>query len=307
MTSEEPTVVSTTPSGTEILFELGIEPAAVSHACHWPPRATELPRIDNSSVDADRSRRRDEQATGDVYDVDVGLLREIGPDLIVTQSVCGVCAVDEELIETHLSDLPTTPGVCPLSADDLGDVAGCIREVGAAVGRTERAESVVDRFETQIDRVSERTAAATREPRVVVLEWMDPLHAAANWVPELVSAAGGRYPLAEAGQRSRELSWEELRDVDPAVLVVAPCSFGAERTLTQSDELRSRPGWEGLRAVENGRVYAFDGRLLSRWTPRLGDALERLARVLHPALFDGEPDAPLVVDAGRDTVEEREA
>jgi iron complex transport system substrate-binding protein len=296
MTGSEPTVVSTSPSGTEILFALGIEPAAVSHACDWPPRAAELPRIDSSSVDAERSRRRDEQASGDVYDIDVGLLRELAPDLIVTQSVCGVCAVDEELIESHTGNLSTTPRILPLSADDLSGVVDCIHEVGAAVGRPDRAESVADRFEARVDRISERTAAVTGEPSVVVLEWMDPLHVAANWVPELVSAAGGRYPLAGAGQRSLKLRWDALRDIDPAVLVVAPCSFGPERTIRQIDELQARPGWEVLRAVESGRAYALDGRALSRWTPRLGDALERLAGLLHPALFDGAPDAPSVVD-----------
>jgi iron complex transport system substrate-binding protein len=299
MTSSDLTVVSTTPSGTEILFELGVEPAAVSHACDWPPRAAELPSVDRSRVDADRSRQRDEQAAGDVYDVDVGLLRDLAPDLVVTQSVCGVCAVDEQLVETHLDDLPTTPQVLPLSAADLEGVAGCIREVGRAVGRTDRAEGIVDRLESRVEQVGERTAAVTHRPSVVVLEWMDPIHAAANWVPELVSAAGGRYPLAETGQRSRELAWQEVRAVDPEVLVVAPCSASPEWARERRDELRSRPGWDDLRAVAEGRVYALDGRLLSRWTPRLADALDRLAGMFHPALADGTAEVRPLADRGR--------
>ena len=286
MTDPDPTVVSTTPSGTEILFELGVEPAAVSHACDWPPRAADLPAVDRSRVEANRSKERDEQATGDVYDVDVELLREVAPDLVVTQSVCGVCAVDEELVETHLGELQATPECLPLSASDLAGVAGCIREVGTAVGRPDRAEAVVDRLETRLDLLDERTAPAAHQPSVVVLEWMDPLHVAANWVPELVRSAGGSYPLAEAGERSRQVDWEEIRTADPDVLVVAPCSSGPEWTRERRDELRTRPGWEDLRAVETGRVYVLDGRLLSRWTPRLGDALERLAGVLHPGLVD---------------------
>jgi len=286
MTGADPTVVSTTPSGTEILFELGVEPAAVSHACDWPPRAAELPSVDRSRVDADRSRERDEQATGDVYDIDVELLCELCPDLVVTQSVCGVCAVDERLVETHVEALQPTPECLPLSASDLASVARCIREVGAAVGRPDEAETVVDRLETRVNRLDERTATVTHRPSVVVLEWMDPLHVAANWVPELVRAAGGRYPLAEAGERSRQVDWGEIRAVDPEVLVVAPCSSDPEWTRKRRDELRTRPGWTDLRAVETGRVSAFDGRLLSRWTPRLGDALEQLAGVLHPELVD---------------------
>ncbi|MEF8886808.1 MAG: ABC transporter substrate-binding protein [Haloarculaceae archaeon] len=296
MSENSPTVVSTTPSGTEILFELGVEPAAVSHACDWPPRAADLPAVDSSRVDADRSRERDEQATGDIYDVDVGLLREVAPDLVVTQSVCGVCAVDEQLVETHLSELQPTPECLPLSASDLAGVAGCIHEVGAAVGRPERAETVVDRLETRVDRLDERTATVARRPSVVVLEWMDPLHVAANWVPELVQSAGGRYRLADAGERSRQVDWEEIRVADPDVLVVAPCSSGPEWTRERRDELRARPGWEDLRAVETGQVYAFDGQLLSRWTPRLGDALEGLASVLHPGLVDRDSDVQPLAD-----------
>ncbi len=299
MTGADPTVVSTTPSGTEILFELGVEPAAVSHACDWPPRAAELPSVDRSRVDADRSEQRDRQAAGDVYDVDVGLLRELAPDLIVTQSVCGVCAVDEQLVETHLDALPTTPKVLALSAADLAGVAECIREVGAAVGRPDRAEALVDRLETEVGRTDDRTATVTHRPSVVVLEWMDPLHVATNWVPELVSAAGGRYPLGEAGQRSREVAWETVRTVDPEILVAAPCSSGPEWTRQRRDELRSRPGWEDLRAVETGRVYPLDGRLLSRWTPRLGGVTERLAGLVHPDLVDGDPEVRPLADGRR--------
>jgi iron complex transport system substrate-binding protein len=295
MTTDQPTVVSTTPSGTEILYALGVEPAAVSHACDYPPAVAEQPRINTSRVDAAGSAERDAQADGEVYDVDVALLRDVEPDLIVTQSVCGVCAVDESLVNEHLDDLATDPTVLSLRASDLAGVVDCIHEVGAAVGRPDRAADVAGDFEGRIDALRARTEVADARPSVAVLEWLDPLRGGANWVPELVTAAGGTYPLADSGDRSVDLSWAELRTIDPDVLVVAPCSFDVAETRQRTDKLRERPGWSELQAVQTERVYAFDGRLLNRWTPRLAEAADGLARTLHPNLFDGEPPlTPLV-------------
>lgn len=289
MTSAHPTVVSTTPSGTEILYALGVEPAAVSHACDHPPAAADRPRINTSRVDATASGDRDAQADGTVYDVDVDLLRAIEPELVVTQSVCGVCAVDAELVDAHLDDVSTEPTVLPLQARDCTDIVDCIYEVGDAVDRPGRAADVAGHFESRLDSFRARTADVDDRPDVVVLEWLDPLRVGANWVPELVAAAGAAYPLADPGQRSVEFSWGELRELDPDVLVVAPCSFDVEETLARADELRGRPGWTELQAVQSGRVYALDGGLLNRWTPRVAAATERLARTVHPDLFGGDP------------------
>lgn len=276
MSADGPTVVSTTPSGTEICYALGVEPAAVSHQCDFPPAAAERPTITDSGDDE--------------YHVDAALLAEIAPDVIVTQTVCGVCAVDEERVSAELGP-SADPTIVPLDASDLGDVADCVREVGAAVGREERAATVVDQLRDCIAQVSAITGAAGRRPAVVVLEWLEPLRVAGNWVPDMIDAAGGTSPLADPGERSRKVAWERLRETDPDVIVVAPCSLDPEATLERADELRTRPGWDELSAVREGRVFALDGNVLSRWTPRLGGELERLAGLLHPDLLGGRPDA----------------
>lgn len=282
----QPTVVSTTPSGTEICYAVGAEPAAVSHQCDFPPAATTVPTLT-------RSTSEDETAAD--YTVDAELLRQVAPTVIVTQTVCGVCAVDESLVAEHLGDLDVEPTVVPLNARDLADVYGCIRAVGRTVGRAERAAAVVDQLRDCVTHVAQLTREADNRPEVLVLEWLDPLRVAGNWVPELVEAAGGRPIAAAAGERSQPVNWRDLREADPDVIVVAPCGLDTEAAQEAAGALENRRGWEELAAVRNGRAFALDGSVLSRWTPRLGGELERLASLLHPRVVGARPDATRIV------------
>lgn len=288
-------VVSTSPSSTEILYALGIEPVAVSHACDYPPQVERLPAIDVSKVDAEASAARHAQvqaatADGHLYRMDAGAIDAADPDLIVTQGVCGVCAVDEVLVEETLSELDAAPDVVALDASRLADVFECIRTVGDATGRQGRAAALITDLEDRLETV-ERRVPSTDRPRTVVLEWMDPLRPAGSWVPDVVAAAGGAYGLGTAGERSSETSWEAVRAYDPEVLVVAPCGYDADRTRRQLHELTDRPGWGELTAVRSDRVHLLDGSAyLTRWTPRLVEAVERLAALCHPGTFGPPPD-----------------
>jgi iron complex transport system substrate-binding protein len=285
-------VVSTSPSGTEILYALGVDPVAVSHSCDHPPAFDDLPTIDVSRVDADASADRHRQVTasiqdGGVYRIDAEMLRSVDPDLVLTQGVCGVCAVDESLIAETLAGLDVDPDVLALDASRLADLYECIERVGAAVGRETQAESLIASLRERVAATEARVADRATTPRVAVFEWMDPPRLAGNWVPELIQSAGGRPLLTAPGQRTSELDWQTLLDVAPEVIVVAPCGFDVERTEQRINELADREGWEALPAVEQRRVYAVDGAAyFNRWTPRLIDSLERLEVLLAP---DGSP------------------
>lgn len=288
-------VVSTSPSGTEILCALGVDPVAVSHACDYPPRVAELPSIDFSRVRGESSAERHDRvrtvsAEGTVYRLDVETLRDAEPDLILSQEVCGVCAVDTTLVDEVLEDLDSDPDVVGLHANQLEDLFSCIERVGEAVGREKQAGELNDELRERLAGIEARTEGLDR-PRVAILEWLDPPIAAGNWVPELVGIAGGEYGLAAPGDRTVEVEWDELREYDPEVLVAAPCGFDVEATLARSGELTEREGWAELSAVRNGRAYAMDGAsYLNRWSPRLVEAAERLAACTHPEEF-GEPPA----------------
>ncbi|QSG03477.1 ABC transporter substrate-binding protein [Natranaeroarchaeum sulfidigenes] len=279
-------VVSTSPSGTEILYALGVEPVAVSHSCDYPPGVEELPTIDTSRVDAEASADRHQQVeestrSGHVYRIDSEVLRTVEPDLVLTQGVCGVCAVDESLIDETLADLDVDPEVLALHANELDDLYECIKRVGRAVGRGERAESLVGELKERVRTVEQRASSRTASPRVAVFEWMDPPRLAGNWVPELIESAGGTPLLVEPGDRTSELDWQTFLDAGPEVIVVAPCGFDVDRTEARLHELAYREGWAELPAVQQGRVYGVDGAAyFNRWTPRLIESLERLDRIL---------------------------
>lgn len=288
-------VISTSPSSTEILYALGIEPVAVSHACDYPPRATERPTIDVSKIDAEASADRHEQvrqatADGHLYRMDAETIDSVNADLVVTQGVCGVCAVDEVLVDETLETLETDPDVLALQAETLDDVLQCIRDVGAVTDTRDRAAELVESLEDRLTRVESQVPTRSR-PRTVVLEWLDPLRPAANWVPETVGTAGGEYGLAAPGERSETVQWERILDYDPERLVIAPCGFDIERTRRRLDELTDRPDWDTLTAVSEGHVYGLDGSsYLNRWTPRLVDAVEHLARICHQETFGSPTD-----------------
>lgn len=281
------------PSATEIVYALGAEPVAVSHECDYPPEAAEKPALNRSHVDADASSAEiDAQvldAEGDegVYEIDRDALREAAPDLIVTQGICEVCAVDSVLVEEAVSELGLEAEILTTDPHSLGDVFADIQAIGAAIGEERRAGELVKELRKRVRAIETRIEDTESKPRVAVLDWLDPVMVAGHWVPELVEIAGGSYDLAAPGERSEPREWAEVVEYDPEVLVAAPCGFDLDQTTENLPDLTDRPGWEELSAVREGRTVAIDGsQYLNRPGPRLVDSLERLAQAIHPEAFE---------------------
>lgn len=284
------------PSATEMLYALGVEPVGVSHECDYPPEAESLPSVTASRVDPEATsqeiNREVAQAVEEdgVYNLDVDLLESLDPDVVVTQGVCEVCAVDSALVEDAVREISSDPIVVNLHPHTLPDVLEEIREVGRAVGREERAREAVTDLEERIQAVEGRCTDLDR-PRVAVVDWMDPVMVAGHWVPGLVEKAGGRYGMEEAGVPSRPREWSEVVSYAPEVLLVAPCGYELSHTVRDFDELSGRQGWGDLPAVRDDRVYALDGHhLVNRPGPRLVDTLEVFMQAIHTDRF-GEPPA----------------
>lgn len=292
-------IVSLLSSATEMLFALGLgdQVLAVSHECDWPPQALKLPRATHSRIDSlQTSLAIDGQvkqllATGEpLYEIDEPLLRSLAPDLIVTQAQCDVCAIrlaDVLRLQSSAPELQQTR-VLPLNPNSLEDVLIDLVRLAAATGTQSIAAALNSGYRQRVAAVVARTAAlgATERPRVLCIEWIDPLMPAGNWTPQLIRFAGGISGLAAGGEHSRYATWDEVAALDPQVIIVAPCGFDLPRTLKEAEYLRRVPVWQKLNAVQNDRVFAIDGNaLLNRSGPRLIETLEVLAQLIHPQLF----------------------
>jgi len=291
-----PRIVSLLPSATELVCALGLEAALVgiSHECDYPPGIAGLPRVTRTSIahdapsrDIDRQVREELAGTQALYSLDLDLLRELAPDLIVTQSLCDVCAVGADEVDAALCRLPGAPRLFNLQPERLGDILGCVRELGAAAGVSAAAEALRANMEARIAAVRGRSAQLpdTARPRVALVEWLDPWFDAGHWNPELVELAGGLPVCGRKGEPSTTLPWSTLREFDPDVLFIACCGFDVSRTLVDLPIARALPGWADLKCVRNGRVHVTDGNAyFNRPGPRIVDSLEILAHALHPAL-----------------------
>jgi len=290
-------VVSLLPSATELVYALGIDPVAVSHECDWPPEAAEKPTVVRSRIDAEASSGDiDEQvqsaeAAGEgVYAIERDALAAADPDLVVTQGLCDVCAVDEVVVHDAVADLGIDCEVLTVDPHSLADVFDDLRRIGRTTGREDRAEAVVADLQARVDAVRERTRDLPDDerPRTAVLDWLDPVMTAGHWMPELVEHAGGEFLLAAEASTPHE--WETVRETDPDVLVAAPCGFELDQIRENLADLTDRDGFDDLTAVSEGRAYAMDGHhYVNRPGPRLVDTLEHLAGLLHPDRFETSP------------------
>ncbi len=288
-------ICSLLPGATEVVAGLGLtdELVAISHECDYPPEIRTKPVIiqsavdpeESSSADIDQQVRAALSGAGPLYRINEILLRQINPTLIITQDLCGVCAVTPKELHRALSEIPGDPHILSLNASSLEDVFRDIEMIGTATDRREAAAGWILELKARIEKVRTGIAAAPPRP-VVCLEWLDPLFSAGHWVPELVSLAGGVDLVARAGTESREITWDNVRRAAPHVLILMPCGFRITRTLRELDRLTSRPGWKDLPAVRNGEVYAVEGpAYFNRPGPRLVNGLELLARLFHPSRF----------------------
>lgn len=293
-------IVSLLPSATEIVCAVGLRDALVgrSHECDFPPGVECLPalcepkvHIHGASAEIDCDVRRLVADGLSVYRVDAERLRALAPDVIVTQTQCEVCAVSEADVVAATCDWAGS-GVCIISLAParLDDVLADIERVGAALGVPERGTAVVAGLRERLGALGARTRGLPQPdlpPRVACIEWLDPLMAAGNWVPELVELAGGRNLFGAAGDHSPWLEWDAVRAADPEAIVAMPCGFDLARTRGEMVSLERLPGWDALRAVRTGRVAVVDGhQYFNRPGPRLVESAEILAEILHPGVLD---------------------
>lgn len=288
-------IASLLPSSTEIVCALGLEEALVarSHECDFPPSVKRLPAVTAPKFDPDgRSYAINErvkavlQEAVSVYRIDADQLKALAPEVVVTQAQCEVCAVSLAEVERVVGEWLAIPArIVALEPNTLADVFRDMQRVAQALGVPERGEALVATLQRRMQAIAAR-AASLPKPTVVTIEWIDPLMAAGNWMPELVALAGGHNLLGRAGEHSPWLTWDELAGADPDVIVVLPCGYDIAKTQCEMPALTQHPRWPTLRAVQAGRVYLTDGnQYFNRPGPRLVESLEILAEIFHPDHF----------------------
>lgn len=290
-------IVSLLPSSTEICFALGLGQSlvGVTHECDFPPQAAyktvmtrNLLELEGASPsEIDRHVREALHEGSSLYALDQEALRRARPDVILTQELCEVCAVAYNQVLEAASLLPGRPTVLSLEPHSLPDVLRSFSDVGQVTGSKERAAELVRGLWARLDAVRGAVAGKDR-PRVVCLEWLDPLMVAGHWVPDQVDAAGGIDVMGEPGARSRTVSPEEVVAAQPEVILSMPCGYRLEESAGQVEGLTGIAGWQDLPAVKSGQVYAVDGSwYFNRPGPRVVDGIEMLAHILHPEAWRG--------------------
>jgi iron complex transport system substrate-binding protein len=292
-------ICSLLPAATAMLYALGLEESlvGVTHECRYPPEAASKPVVLRPVFDPGRlgsgeidRQVRESLARGEpLYRADLELLAALGPELLIGQDLCEVCALPPAGVAEVRALLAGRPSILALHAHSVVGMLQDMRRVAAAAGVPERGESLVAALQARIAAVRQAVRGRPRR-RVACLEWIEPLYSPGHWMPELVEAAGGTDLLGLPGGRSVRLAWEQVAAAEPEVLILMPCGFGPERGAAEAGMLRRMPGWEGLPAVRNGQVWAVRGdKYFSGASPYLVDGLELLARILHPGLLVGVP------------------
>jgi iron complex transport system substrate-binding protein len=289
-------IVSLIASSTEIVCALGFEDQLVgrSHECDYPPSVKQLPvctspkfKVEGTSLEIDQRVKAILQDALSVYHVDPDILNQLRPTHIITQTQCEVCAVSLKDVEQAVCHfVGSAPVIVSLEPNALEDIWRDIKRVGAALDASARADELVARLQSRMQEVTARAHQAGSRPTVACVEWIEPLMAAGNWMPELVEMAGGINLFGEAGKHSPWMSWEELVARDPDIIFISPCGFDIARTLQEADLLGNKPEWGRLKAVRADRVFIADGnQYFNRPGPRVVESLEILAEMLHPELF----------------------
>ena len=289
-------IISLLPAATEIVCALGLEYNLVgrSHECDFPASVKQLPVCSEanfpdglSSLAIDKKVKELLADALSVYTVNREKIKELDPDIVITQAQCEVCAVSLKEVEEALENyLDKQARIVSLQPNSLDDIFNNIREVAAALDVVNNGDQLIEDLNERVDIIRHKLKFIDNKPTVACIEWLEPLMVSGNWVPELVSIAGGASILAEAGKHSPFIQWVDIQLQDPDIIIVMPCGFPIERTIREIDLLLQLPGFAELKAIKNDRFYIADGnQYFNRPGPRIVDSIEILAEIINPKQF----------------------
>jgi len=289
-------IISLLPAATEIVCALGLEENLIgrSHECDFPPSVKRLPICSDANIPDNLSSAAIDIKVKElltdalsIYTVKREVIKQLAPDVVITQAQCDVCAVSLKEVEEALEDyLDKESTIISLQPDSLRAIFNNIREVAAVLDVADRSEQLIEDLQERVDIIRHKLKFMENKPTIACIEWLGPMMVSGNWVPELVSIAGGVPILAENGKHSPYVKWEDIQQQNPDVIVVMPCGFSIGRTMKEVDLLLQLPGFSEMKAVKNDRFYIADGnQYFNRPGPRIVDSIEILAEIIHPKQF----------------------
>ena len=284
-------VLSLLSSTTEIIYALGCGDRLVgrSHECDYPEEVSELPictipkfNVDGTSREVDDEVKSLVQSALSIYYINEKLLKELKPDIIFTQSQCEVCAVSVSDVENALKNITgLSSRVISVEPNSIEDIFNDILTIAEILNVRKKGKELVELIKAKIDS-TEKIVYQKSSPSVAAIEWIDPLMAAGNWVPQLIRVAGGKNLFGEAGKHSPWMKYNDLVEQDPEIIIVMPCGYDIKKSLIEIKILESKKWWGSLKAVRNRNVYITDGnQFFNRPGPRIIESLEILLEIIH--------------------------
>lgn len=286
-------IVSFLPSATEIIYLLGSQDIllGVTHQCNYPNEAKNKPQVIKSvfnsesmtSLQIEEKIQELSRLQNDVFLINYELLKKIQPDLIISQGLCDVCSPHNKEIDKAIQFLNNKPDTLVLDPHTVDDIIQNIMDIAHSIGKEHKGLEIKDSLIKRIEKIS---TSKNKKPKVICLEWIDPLYLCGHWVPQMVEIAGGINGISKIGQRSHKIELSQISQFDPDILIMMPCGFDIDKILGEYGSLQKNHEWNSLKAVQDGMVFAVDAlSYFSRPSPRIITGIEILSKIINPDSF----------------------
>ena len=289
-------IISFLPSATELIYELGAQEKlfGVTHECDYPSDATSKPKVIESVFEPEKmsSKEIDEKICDlsekgeDIYKLVTQNVSDAKPDLIISQEICEVCSAYTNQVKNAIEILDEKPEIYSMSPHDIDGILKCVTDIAEKINEEKRGREIVNSLNSRIKKIKD--VKISKRPKVLAIEWINPFFTSGHWVPEMIEISGGENMITKKGEHSRKMGIEEIENENPDVLVLMPCGFDVQRTISEYEKyLKNDPRWNELRAVKERKVFAVDANsFFSKPSIRVVTGIEILAKILHPEMFE---------------------
>lgn len=288
-------IISFLPSATELIYELGAQERlfGVTHECNYPSDASNKPRVIESVFEPEKmsSQEIDEKICDlskrgeEIYKLVTENVSNAKPDLIISQEICEVCSAYTNQVKNAMDILEEKPEIYSMSPHDIQGILKCVKDIAEKIDEVERGEEIISSLNIRINKIKQ--VLISNKPKVLGIEWIKPFYTAGHWVPEMIECSGGINMITKNGEHSRKMDIIEIENADPDVVILMPCGFDVQRTISEYDKyLRNDSRWNQLRAVRERKVFAVDANsFFSKPSIRVITGIEIVAKILHPEIF----------------------